>query len=120
MKLYTATHQWLSFSDSYVTIGITNWAKNLLGEIKFVELPEIGHRYSTGENIGFIEATTTASDIHTPVSGEVIELNHMIDDCGAINADPEGNGWIFKIKPDDIDYRDPSWMNYETYTYYAK
>lgn len=120
MKLYTTTHHWLSFSDSSVTIGITNRAKNFLGEITFVELPKIGHRYSTGENIGSIECITMSSDIPAPVIGEVIELNDMIYDCTVINEDPEGSGWIVKIKPDDIDYRDPNWMNYETYTNYAE
>ncbi|MCF7886590.1 MAG: glycine cleavage system protein GcvH [Candidatus Marinimicrobia bacterium] len=99
---YTKEHEWIKVEDETGTIGITDYAQEELGDIVFVELPEEGEEVSKGDPIGTIEAVKTVSDIYSPVSGEVIEINNSLEDeAEKINEDPFGEGWIVKLKLND-------------------
>jgi len=97
--LYTKEHEWINIEDGYAYVGITNHAQSELGDIIFVELPDIGDSFSSNDVFGTIEAVKTVADLYMPIDGEVIELN---DDLEAtpemINKDPYKDGWIVKIK----------------------
>lgn len=104
---YTEEHEWLLDEDGTVTIGITAHAAEQLGDIVFVELPEVGTTVSKDDEIVVIESVKAASDILAPLDGEIVEVNEpLVDDPGSINDDPEGNAWFFKIKPDDLSQMD--------------
>ena len=100
--LYTKEHEWLSNDDDNVIIGITSYAQSQLGDIIFLELPEIGDSLIAGQPFGEIEAVKTVSDLFAPVNGRVIEVNDSLEDSpDKINNDCYGEGWIIKIKPDE-------------------
>jgi len=102
------------------TIGITKHATEMLGDIVFVELPEIGTSVDKDGNAGVVESTKAASDVYTPVSGEVVENNQsIVDDPGKINSDPENEAWFFKLKIKDVSELD-TLMNKEEYDQFAK
>lgn len=98
--LYTSSHEWVKDEgDDTVTIGITDHAQELLGDLVFVELPEIGDNIEAGGEAGVVESVKAASDIYSPVSGEVIEINEDLNDSPElINEQPYDAGWIYKIK----------------------
>ncbi len=99
MKKYTKTHEWIELSDGTGTVGITNYAQERLGDVVYVELPDVGKKVKKGETVLTIESVKAASDVYSPVDGEVVEVNETLNDNpGLINEDPEGKGWIFKIK----------------------
>ncbi len=100
---YATSHEWVrNEGDGTVTIGITEHAQDLLGDMVFVELPEVGDEVSTGDDICVAESVKAASDIYAPVSGEVIEVNEDLEDSPElVNSDAFGDGWLFKIKLDD-------------------
>ncbi len=102
---YTSTHEWVRRDDDdLITIGISDHAQQLLGDIVFVELPEIEINLREGEECGVVESVKAASEIYTPITGEVVEVNTMLSGQPAlINSDPYGAGWIVKIKPYDVD-----------------
>ncbi len=96
--LYTEEHEWIKVDDGKATIGITAHAASELGDIVFVELPELEDRYDIGDSCGTIEAVKTVADIYNPVDGTVIEINDELEDnASIINEDPYGNGWIYKV-----------------------
>lgn len=97
---YADSHEWiLDHGDGTVTIGITDHAQALLGDLVFVELPEIGSILSAGDECGVVESVKAASDIYAPIGGEVFEVNHELDDSPElVNTDPYEAGWIFKLK----------------------
>lgn len=99
---YADSHEWiLDQGDGIVTIGITDHAQALLGDLVFVELPEVGTQLTVGDECGVVESVKAASDIYAPVSGEVIEINHALEDSPElVNSDPYAAGWIFKLKLD--------------------
>lgn len=99
---YADSHEWiLDQGDGIVTIGITDHAQALLGDLVFVELPEVGAQLTAGDECGVVESVKAASDIYAPVSGEVIEINHALEDSPElVNSDPYAAGWIFKLKLD--------------------
>ena len=98
-KKYTKDHEWLELEGEIATIGITNHAQESLGDIVFVDLPEIGKTVNVGSEVSVIESVKAASDIYSPLDGEIIEINTTLNDNAAlINQEPETNGWIFKIK----------------------
>ena len=98
-KTYTKDHEWIELDGETATVGITNHAQESLGDIVFVDLPEIGKIVSSGEEVSVIESVKAASDIFSPVDGEIIEINNNLNDNAAlINQEPETKGWIFKIK----------------------
>ncbi|MFQ5868939.1 MAG: glycine cleavage system protein GcvH [Candidatus Zixiibacteriota bacterium] len=104
---YTKEHEWLKAEEGLATIGITDYAQSELGDIVFVELPQVGDTVSQGEPFGTIEAVKTVADLFSPVSGEVSELNPKIEEDPAVmNKDPYGEGWMMKIKMSEASQAD--------------
>ncbi|MBJ7436616.1 MULTISPECIES: glycine cleavage system protein GcvH [Acinetobacter] len=100
---YASTHEWVRIEGDLVVTGISDHAQDALGDLVYVETPEVGQQITAGEQAGVVESVKTASDIHAPVSGTVIEINaNLEDDPDFVNDDPYGKGWIYKIKPDNI------------------
>jgi len=100
---YTKEHEWIQLDGEVATIGITNHAQESLGDIVFVDLPEIGKVVSAGDDASVIESVKAASDIYSPVDGEIVEINNNLNDNAAlINEKAESEGWIFKVKIIDI------------------
>ncbi|MRV74744.1 glycine cleavage system protein GcvH [Duganella sp. FT92W] len=99
---YTASHEWVrAEADGTLTVGITEFAQDALGDIVFVELPKVGNTYTAGDDAAVVESVKAASDIYAPVSGEVIAVNDAVVDAPeSINSDAYG-AWLFKIKPAD-------------------
>ena len=102
---YTSSHEWVRLEDDgTVTIGITDHAQEALGDIVFVELPEVDSEITQGEACCVVESVKAASDIYMPISGEVTDTNQaLVDEPETINSSPYDDGWIFKIKPADED-----------------
>ena len=102
---YLASHEWIKLEDDgTVTVGISDYAQDLLGDIVFVELPEIGQQLEPEKESAVVESVKAASDIYSPVGGEVLEINEkLLDEPEIINNSPYEEGWIFKIQPDDIE-----------------
>ena len=99
---YSKEHEWIKIEGEVGTIGITQHATEMLGDIVFVELPEIGTSVEKDGNAGVVESTKAASDVYSPVSGEIIEGNKsIVDDPVSVNTDPEGASWFFKLKVKD-------------------
>ena len=100
---YTKTHEWVrQDADGTLTIGITDHAQTLLGDMVFIELPEAGNEYNSGDDCAVVESVKAASDVYCPVSGEITESNEAIADAPEmVNKDPYGDGWLFKLKPND-------------------
>jgi len=99
---YAPSHEWvLDNQDGTVTIGITDHAQEALGDVVFVELPDVGNALSKGEEFGVIESVKAASDLYAPVNGEVIEVNEELEDSPeTVNESPYGDGWIMKVRLD--------------------
>ncbi|BCA93869.1 glycine cleavage system H protein [Legionella antarctica] len=97
---FTATHEWLKTGTDEVTMGITDHAQQLLGDMVFVELPELGDKVTAGEELGVVESVKAASDFYAPISGVVTAVNTAIrDNPAVVNSDPYNEGWLVKIKP---------------------
>ena len=108
---YTEEHEWLITEGDTVTVGITKHAAEQLGDVVFVELPEVGTEITKAEAIVVIESVKAASDILAPLDGEIVEINEaIVDTPSKVNEDPEGEAWFFKLKPSDLspmeDYMD--------------
>ena len=117
---YSKEHEWIKLDGEEATIGITKHATEMLGDIVFAELPEKGSNVDKDGTAGVVESTKAASDVYTPVSGEVIDTNQMIvDDPSKINEDPEESSWFFKLKIKDKSEMD-SLMSKEEYEKFAK
>ncbi len=117
---YSQEHEWIKLDGEEATIGITKHATEMLGDIVFAELPEKGSNVDKDGTAGVVESTKAASDVYTPVSGEVIDTNQMIvDDPSKINEDPEESAWFFKLKIKDKSEMD-SLMSKEEYEKFAK
>ncbi|WP_336935471.1 glycine cleavage system protein GcvH [Acinetobacter soli] len=100
---YARTHEWARIEGDLVVTGISDHAQDALGDLVYVEVPEVGSRLTAGEQAGVVESVKTASDIHAPVSGVVVEVNTALeDDPDFINDEPYAKGWIYKIKPDNL------------------
>ncbi len=96
---YTKEHEWAQVDENIVTIGITEFAQEQLGEIVYIDLPEEGAKYSQNESFGVVESVKAASDLYAPVSGTVIEVNaSLMEDPSALNDDPMNNGWLIRIE----------------------
>ncbi len=96
---YAKSHEWVRVSGDSAVVGITDHAQHELTDIVFVELPEVGRKLKEGETCAVVESVKTASDIYSPVSGEVIEVNKtVVDDPALVNREPFGGGWFYKIK----------------------
>ncbi|MDB9979056.1 glycine cleavage system protein GcvH [Candidatus Pelagibacter sp.] len=117
---YSKEHEWIKLDGDTAVIGITQHATEMLGDIVFVELPEIGSSVVKDGNAGVVESTKAASDIYTPVSGKIIENNQaIVDDPAKVNNDPENDAWFFKLKITDKSEMD-SLMNKEEYEKFSK
>lgn len=101
---YVATHEWARLEeDGSVTVGISDHAQNALGDVVYVELPEIGQVVAGGEEAGVVESVKAASDVYAPVGGTVAAINEQLDDAPeTVNQDPYGEGWFFRLEPDDV------------------
>jgi glycine cleavage system H protein len=101
-KKFSKKHEWISVEGDVATVGITKHATEMLGDIVFVEIPETGKAIEQNNQAAVVESTKAASDVYSPISGEVIEGNKLIvDDPSSVNSDPEGASWFFKIKIKD-------------------
>lgn len=101
---YLSTHEWARVEeDGTVTVGITDHAQDALGDVVFVETPEVGSTVTVGEETGVVESVKAASDIYSPVSGKVIAVNEALQDSPEIiNGSPYDEGWFFRVRPDDL------------------
>ena len=100
---YATTHEWVRIEGDLIVTGISDHAQDALGDLVYVEVPEVGSHMTAGTQAGVVESVKTASDIHAPVSGTVVEVNTALeDDPDFINDEPYGKGWIYKMKPDNI------------------
>jgi glycine cleavage system H protein len=100
--LFSKEHEWVKLDGDSATIGVTDYAQNALGDIVYVELPRVGSAIKQFSNVGVIESVKAVSDLFTPMSGEVVEVNSALEnDPAAVNRDPYGAGWLLKIKPAD-------------------
>ena len=96
---YTKDHEWVRQEGDVAVIGITDYAQSQLGDVVYVELPEIGRKVEQGKEAAVVESAKAASEVYAPVSGEVAEANAALADApGEVNADPMGNGWFFKLR----------------------
>ena len=117
---YSKEHEWIKLDGDVATIGITKHATEMLGDIVFAELPEKGSNVEKDGTAGVVESTKAASDVYTPISGEVVDTNQsIVDDPAKINEDPEGAAWFFKLKIKDISELN-TLMNREEYDKFAK
>jgi glycine cleavage system H protein len=101
---YSKEHEWLSSAeDGVATVGITEHAAHALGDVVFVDLPKVGDAVAAGETCGELESTKSVSDLYSPVSGEVVEVNQdAVDDPSLVNTSPFENGWLFKVRVSDV------------------
>ena len=119
-KKFSKKHEWVEIHEDVATVGITKHATEMLGDIVFVEVPESGKSVDKDGQAAVVESTKAASDVYTPISGEVMENNQaIVDDPGKINSDPENDAWFFKLKIKDSSELD-SLMNKEEYDKFAK
>ena len=104
---YTEDHEWLSVTDGVATVGITHHAQDALGDVVFVDLPEVGKSFAAKEVAGVVESVKAAADVYMPVTGTVVEVNEALRaDPALANSDPLGAGWFFKVKlshPGELD-----------------
>ena len=96
---YLSSHEWVRVEDGVATVGITAHAQEAMGDLVYVEMPEVGTELAAGDEAGVVESVKAASDIYTPVSGEVIEINGDLEEAPeTVNSDPYGAGWMFKVQ----------------------
>ena len=99
---YTSDHEWVMIESDRAKVGITDYAQDALGDVVFVDIPEVGKRVTVGETVTEVESTKSVSDIYAPLEGEIIEINQDLDDSPELlNEDPYGEGWIFILELND-------------------
>jgi glycine cleavage system H protein len=102
-RKYTEDHEWLDITGDNATVGITHHAQDALGDVVFVDLPEVGKIYSAKDVAGVVESVKAAADVYMPVSGTVTEVNEALRaDPSLANSDPQGEGWFFKVNLSDV------------------
>jgi glycine cleavage system H protein len=118
--LYSREHEWIRVDGDVAVVGITEFAQEELGEVVFVELPEVGQVFNTGDELGTIESVKAVAEVYTPVAGEVVEVNDaVVDDPELLNDDPHSEGWLIKIRFSSAsDLKEL--MNAEKYEEYVK
>ena len=117
---YTQSHEWVKIDGEVGTIGITDHAQKELGEIVYLELPEAGHVFNANEEFGTVESVKAVSELYTPISGEVVEVNKgAIAEPGIVNDDPFGDGWLLRIKL-STDQEVSTLMSAEQYAEYVR
>ncbi|MHA3048860.1 glycine cleavage system protein GcvH [Acinetobacter sp. ANC 4633] len=100
---YVATHEWAKIEGDLVVTGITDHAQDALGDLVYIEVPEVDRHLDAGEQAGVVESVKTASDIYSPIAGTVVEVNTSLEDePELVNNDPYAAGWMYKIKPDNM------------------
>lgn len=101
-RLYTKDHEWVDVDGDIATVGISDHAQEQLGDVVFVELPEVGRAVAQNEDAAVVESVKAASEVYAPLSGEIVEVNEMLaEDPAQVNADPYGMGWFMRIRMDD-------------------
>ncbi|KAJ2874646.1 glycine cleavage system H-protein subunit [Coemansia aciculifera] len=101
-KKYTSSHEWIEINKDVATIGITDYAQNALGDVVYVEVPEVGARVEFDETVGVVESVKSTSDIYSPLTGEITAANSdVVKNTKLINRSPEKDGWLFKVKFED-------------------
>lgn len=108
---YTEEHEWLSLDGDVATVGVTDFAQDSLGDIVYVQLPEVGDLITAGEPCGEIESTKSVSELYAPVTGEIVEVNDTaVETPELVNSDPYGKGWLFRVRvaelPELLDHED--------------
>ena len=102
--LYSEDHEWVHVEGDLCTLGITDYAQGELGEVVYVDLPEVGDTFDAGEEIGAIDSSKTSADVYTPVAGEVVEVNAGLEDAPEkVNEDAHGDGWLIKLRVSSTD-----------------
>jgi len=102
MTKFTEDHEWIEGDGDVVTVGITDYAQNALGDVVFVELPEVGGTYSKGDEVAVVESVKAASEVYAPLDGEIVEINDALEgEPGLVNTSPTEGGWFFKFKLDN-------------------
>ncbi|MDC1038207.1 glycine cleavage system protein GcvH [Candidatus Marinimicrobia bacterium] len=113
--LYTEEHEWADYKDDVVVIGITDYAQSQLGDVIFIELPDVGDEINLGDTFGEIEAVKTVSELFAPISGTITEVNEALDDSPEkVNSDPFDEGWLIKVTPSIPEEKDEL-MNFLSY-----
>ena len=101
-RYFTEEHEWIDVEGDTATVGITDYAQEQLGDIVFVELPEVGERFEQGQSFGSVEAVKAVEDLYCPVAGEVVEVNDTLEEgADQVNGDPYGSGWMIKLRLDN-------------------
>lgn len=102
---YTTTHEWVrKEEDGTFTIGITDHAQALLGDMVFVDLPDVGAGVTAGDDVAVVESVKAASDVYTPLTGEIVEVNEALENAPElVNSEPYGDGWLYRIQAEDLD-----------------
>jgi glycine cleavage system H protein len=116
---YSKEHEWVKVEDEGCVLGITDFAQQELGEVVFVELPEIGQSFSADDEIGTIESVKAVAEVYTPLTGEIVAVNEaLVESPELVNDDPHGKGWLVRIRPSKQDEID-ALMSAEQYEAYA-
>ena len=103
---YTKEHEWADFKDGEVTVGITDYAQGQLGDVIFIEFPDIGEKFNSGDIFGEVEAVKTVSELYLPISGTITKINESLEDNPeSVNSEPYGKGWLVKISPENFNDR---------------
>ena len=112
---YTKDHEWADFKDNEVVIGITDYAQSQLGDVIFIEFPEVGVELILGDTFGEVEAVKTVSELYAPISGTITAVNEELEDSpDIVNSDPYGDGWLIKVAPSNPEEKDEL-MNFLSY-----
>ena len=113
--LYTIDHEWADFKDNEVVIGITDYAQSQLGDVIFIEFPDVGVELTLGDAFGEVEAVKAVSELYAPISGTITAVNEELEDSpGIVNSDPYGDGWLIKVVPSNPEEKDKL-MNFLSY-----
>ena len=105
--LYTIDHEWADFKDNEVVIGITDYAQSQLGDVIFIEFPDVGVELTLGDAFGEVEAVKAVSELYAPISGTITAVNEELEDSpGIVNSDPYGDGWLIKVAPSNPEEKD--------------
>jgi glycine cleavage system H protein len=103
---YSKTHEWIRQDEEFITVGITDHAQTMLGDLVYVELPEIENNFDAGQEVAVVESVKAAADVYCPISGEVVEINeYLLENPQIINEDPYGKGWLMRIRPFENDLK---------------
>ncbi len=114
---YSKDHEWVKVDGDLVVVGITDYAQHSLHEITFVELPEVGSSVEADSECGLVESMKASSDLFSPLSGEIVEVNSNLEDAPElVNEEPYGKGWMFKIKPSNLDGEKGALMDAKAYS----